>query len=219
MPLEFLYQYGSDGLPRKTKEDSIKTRSRLLEAALDVFSERSFSEVTLDAIAGRVCMTKGALYWHFKNKSDILSKLIEEVFLNSAKAFADKYGEPETLADLCSYYKKKLVFPDKKDRFMKVYALMLRRYEWPEDVRSDVFSNLRSLMKKEKAMINELLLKLLREKSIREDIVTEDVSVTITSVFYGLFTLKLNEIVTDDLSKSIDFIFDAFSKELNYKEN
>jgi len=206
-------------MPRKTKEDSIKTRSRLLEAALDVFSERSFSEVTLDAIAGRVCMTKGALYWHFKNKSDILSKLIEEVFLNSAKAFADKYGEPETLADLCSYYKKKLVFPDERDRFMKVYALMLRRYEWPEDVRSDVFSNLRSLMKKEKAMINELLLKLLREKSIREDIVTEDVSVTITSVFYGLFTLKLNEIVTDDLSKSIDFIFDAFIKELNYKEN
>lgn len=206
-------------LPRKTKEDSIKTRSRLLEAALDVFSERSFSEVTLDAIAGRVSMTKGALYWHFKSKSDILSKLIEEVFLNSAKAFADKYGEPETLADLCSYYKKKLVFPDKKDRFMKVYALMLRRYEWPEDVRSDVFSNLRSLMKKEKSMINELLLKLLREKSIREDIVTEDVSVAITSVFYGLFTLKLNEIVTDDLSKSIDFICDAFSKELNYKEN
>lgn len=204
-------------MTRKTKEDSIKTRSRLLEAALDVFSEKSFSDVTLSEIAGRVCMTKGALYWHFKNKSDILSKLIEEVCLDLERGFADKYGELGTLADLCSYYKKKLVSPDGNDRLMKVYALMLRRYEWPEDVRSDVFSILRNLMKKEKAMINDVLLKSLREKSIREDIVTEDVSAAITSIFYGLFTLKLNEIVTDDLSKSIDFICDAFSKELNYK--
>lgn len=219
MPLEFLYQYGCDGLPRKTKKDSKKTRSRLLEAALDIFSEKSFSDVTLDEIAGRVCLTKGALYWHFKNKSDILSKLIEEVFLDSERAFADEYGEPETLADLSSYYKKKLVNPDKKNKFMKVYALMLRRYEWPEDVRSDVFSNLRSLMQKEKTMINDLLLKSLREKIIREDIVAEDVSTAITSVFSGLFILTLNDVVTDDLSKCIDFICNAFIKELIHKKD
>ena len=205
-------------LPRKTKEDSMKTRNRLLEAALDVFSEKSFSEVTLDEIAGRISMTKGALYWHFKNKSDILSKLIEEVCLDLERAFADKYGKPETLADLFDYYKKKLLTPDGNDRYLKVYALILRRYEWPEDARSEVFSILRSLVKKEKTMINDLLLKSLREKSIREDIVAEDVSAAITSVFYGLFILTLNDIVTDDISKCIDFVCDAFKKELLYIE-
>lgn len=53
-------------MPRKTKEDSQLTRSRLLESALDVFSEKSFADVTLSEIAERVGMTKGALYWHFK---------------------------------------------------------------------------------------------------------------------------------------------------------
>ncbi|MGE4445078.1 MAG: TetR family transcriptional regulator, partial [Synergistaceae bacterium] len=54
-------------MPRKTKEDSIKTRDLLLEASLDVFSEKSFSDVTLSEIAERVGMTMGALYWQFKN--------------------------------------------------------------------------------------------------------------------------------------------------------
>ena len=206
-------------MPRKTEKDSMKTRSRLLEAALDVFSEKSFSEVTLDEIAGRISMTKGALYWHFKNKSDILSKMIEEVCLDLERAFAEKYGKPETFADLFEYYKKKLLTPDGNDKYLKVYALILRRYEWPEDARSEVFTILRSLMKKEKTMINELLLKSLREKSIRDDIVAEDVSSAITSVFYGLFMLTLDDIVTDDLSKCIDFICDAFRKELLYIED
>jgi AcrR family transcriptional regulator len=60
---------GCDVLPRKTKEDSQMTRNRLLDAALDVFSEKSFADVTLSEIAERVGMTKGALYWHFKNKN------------------------------------------------------------------------------------------------------------------------------------------------------
>jgi len=90
-------------LPRKTKEESIKTRSLLLEAALDVFSEKSFSEVTLSEIAERVGMTKGALYWHFKNKGDLLSKPIKEIFLDSEIEFAEKLVEPETLVDLRDY--------------------------------------------------------------------------------------------------------------------
>ena len=134
-------------MPRKTKEESIKTRSLLLEAALDVFSEKSFSEVTLSEIAERVGMTKGALYWHFKNKSDLLSKLIKEICLDSESEFTEKFGTPETLADLREYYRKKLVPPDRNDRFMKIHAIMLRRFEWPEDVRSNAFSLLKDIKK------------------------------------------------------------------------
>ena len=206
-------------MPRKTKEDSIKTRGLLLEAALDVFSEKSFSEVTLSEIAERVGMTKGALYWHFKNKSDLLSKLIGEICLDSEIEFAEKIGEPETLADLRDYYKKKLMPPDRNDRFMKIHAIMLRRFEWPEDVRSNVFTLLKNQIAKEKKMINDILLRAMKEGILRQDIEVEKASSAITSVFYGLFILVLNEIVTDDITKCTDFICNAFRKELLYKEN
>ena len=206
-------------MPRKTKEESIKTRSLLLEAALDVFSEKSFSEVTLSEIAERVGMTKGALYWHFKNKSDLLSKLIGEIFLDSEIEFAEKLVERETLADLRDYYNKKLMLPDKNDRFIKINAIMLRRFEWPEEVRSNLFTLLKDQIAREKKMINEILLRSRREGVIRQDIEVENASSAITSVFYGLYILVLNEIVTDDIIKSTDFIFNAFRKELICTKN
>ena len=206
-------------MPRKTKEDSIKTRTLLLEAALDVFSEKSFSEVTLSEIAERVGMTKGALYWHFKNKSDLLSKLIKEIFLDSEIEFAEKLVERETLADLRDYYNKKLMLPDKNDRFIKINAIMLRRFEWPEEVRSNLFTLLKDQIAREKKMINEILLRSRREGVIRQDIEVENASSAITSVFYGLYILVLNEIVTDDIIKSTDFIFNAFRKELICTKN
>ena len=206
-------------MPRKTKEESIKTRSLLLEAALDVFSEKSFSEVTLSEIAERVGMTKGALYWHFKNKSDLLSKLIKEIFLDSEIEFAEKLVERETLADLRDYYNKKLMLPDKNDRFIKINAIMLRRFEWPEEVRSNLFTLLKDQIAREKKMINEILLRSRREGVIRQDIEVENASSAITSVFYGLYILVLNEIVTDDIIKSTDFIFNAFRKELICTKN
>ena len=206
-------------MPRKTKEESIKTRSLLLEAALDFFSEKSFSEVTLSEIAERVGMTKGALYWHFKNKSDLLSKLIGEIFLDSEMEFAEKLVERETLADLRDYYNKKLMLPDKNDRFIKINAIMLRRFEWPEEVRSNLFTLLKDQIAREKKMINEILLRSRREGVIRQDIEVENASSAITSVFYGLYILVLNEIVTDDIIKSTDFIFNAFRKELICTKN
>lgn len=197
----------------------MKTRDRLLEAALDVFSEKSFSDVTLSEVAERVGLTKGALYWHFENKNDLFMKLIEEICLDSEREFAEKYGEPLTIIDLKNYYKKKLLLLDKDERFMKIYAIMLRRFEWPEEVRANIFLIMRGMIKKEKIMIENILFKSRQDGIIRQDIDVEDVAEAIASVFHGLFILVVNEIVTDDISKCTDFICNAFGKELLYNEN
>lgn len=206
-------------MPKKTRKESMKTRDRLLEAALDVFSEKSFSDVTLSEVAERVGLTKGALYWHFENKNDLFMKLIEEICLDSEREFAEKYGEPLTIIDLKNYYKKKLLLLDKDERFMKIYAIMLRRFEWPEEVRANIFLIMRGMIKKEKIMIENILFKSRQDGIIRQDIDVEDVAEAIASVFHGLFILVVNEIVTDDISKCTDFICNAFGKELLYNEN
>ena len=173
----------------------------------------------MSEIAERVGMTNGALYWHLKNKSDLLSKLIKEICLDSESEFTEKFGTPETLADLREYYRKKLVPPDRNDRFMKIHAIMLRRFEWPEDVRSNAFSLLKDQITREKRMINDILIRSQREGTVRQEIGSEEVSSAITSVFYGLFILVLIEIVDDDFSKCSDFICKAFRIELLCKEN
>lgn len=57
---------------RKTKEESEKTHQSLIDAAIDLFHEHGANSTTLHDIAARVGMTRGAVYWHFQNKDDII---------------------------------------------------------------------------------------------------------------------------------------------------
>ena len=56
------------------------TRDRILEAALNLFTERGYEKTSLREVAGRVGVTKAALYYHFASKEEILRTLVEPVF-------------------------------------------------------------------------------------------------------------------------------------------
>jgi AcrR family transcriptional regulator len=52
------------------------TRTRLVEAAIEVFAEKGYARTTVDDIAERAGSTRATFYLHFKAKSDVLSELI-----------------------------------------------------------------------------------------------------------------------------------------------
>ena len=66
---------------RKTKEDAELTRQRIINAAREVFLVRGVSKSTLEHIATQAEVTRGAVYWHFKNKTDIFHAIRDQVFL------------------------------------------------------------------------------------------------------------------------------------------
>jgi AcrR family transcriptional regulator len=49
-----------------------RTRAALVAAALDVVSEKGFAAASLDEIAARAGMTKGAIYSNFSSKAELL---------------------------------------------------------------------------------------------------------------------------------------------------
>lgn len=62
---------------KKTKAEAEKTRETLLDAAERVFCARGVSRTALAEVAEAACMTRGAIYWHFKNKKDVFHALHE----------------------------------------------------------------------------------------------------------------------------------------------
>ena len=66
---------------RKTKEDAKLTRQRIIDAAREVFLARGVSRSTLEHIATQAEVTRGAVYWHFKNKTEIFHAIRDRVFL------------------------------------------------------------------------------------------------------------------------------------------
>jgi TetR/AcrR family acrAB operon transcriptional repressor len=66
---------------RRTKEDSKITRQRIIAAARSVFARKGVSGTTLEQIAGKARVTRGAIYWHFSNKTELFFAMREQVAL------------------------------------------------------------------------------------------------------------------------------------------
>ncbi|MCR5084834.1 MAG: TetR family transcriptional regulator [Succinivibrionaceae bacterium] len=68
-------------MPRRSKEEAERTRERILEAAQRLFAEKGIEKTSLSGIADAAGVTRGAIYWHFKDKAELTSALFGEVML------------------------------------------------------------------------------------------------------------------------------------------
>ena len=66
---------------RKTKEDTEQTYALLLDAAETVFTRKGVAASTLNDIAVEAGMTRGAIYWHFKDKGELVRAMCERATL------------------------------------------------------------------------------------------------------------------------------------------
>lgn len=79
----------------RPKCESEKTRQKILDSAHAVFLEHGVSRSTFADIASAAGMTRGAIYWHFKNKIDLFEALIKDAFLPLEKALEDIFDTDE----------------------------------------------------------------------------------------------------------------------------
>ncbi len=62
-------------MARKTKQQALETRQHILDVAIRLFSQQGVSSTSLAQIAQAAGVTRGAIYWHFKDKSDLFSEI------------------------------------------------------------------------------------------------------------------------------------------------
>lgn len=68
-------------MARRTKADAQATRAGLLDAAEHLFQSRGVARTSLNDIALAAGTTRGAIYWHFKDKADLFVAMMERVTL------------------------------------------------------------------------------------------------------------------------------------------
>lgn len=73
---------------KKTKHEARQTRRQLLDAALEVFYREGVAHASLQQIAAEAGLTRGALYWHFRNKEDLFAALFEDWFADIESGLA-----------------------------------------------------------------------------------------------------------------------------------
>ncbi len=84
---------------RRTKADALATRNSLLDAAEHLFQARGVSRTSLNDIATEAGTTRGAIYWHFKDKADLFNAMMERVTMPLEGTLACTARTAETTAD------------------------------------------------------------------------------------------------------------------------
>lgn len=77
---------------KKTREDALATRDALLTAALQTFRERGVAHTRLSDVAARAGVTRGAIYWHFKDKAELFAAVCERGTLPVEALLAEASG-------------------------------------------------------------------------------------------------------------------------------
>lgn len=69
-------------MARATKEEAQKTKQRIIETAITLFHAQGVSATSLEQIAEAAHLTRGAIYWHFRNKTDVVTEIHDQLHLS-----------------------------------------------------------------------------------------------------------------------------------------
>lgn len=117
---------------RKTKEEARETRHAILDAAERIFQQHGVSRTSLAQIAGAAGLTRGAIYWHFKNKAALFDAMIERVFdpleEKLAEVLAQQAEDPlRMLRDLAVYFIERVAA---EPRYLRVLEISWHKCEY-----------------------------------------------------------------------------------------
>jgi TetR/AcrR family acrAB operon transcriptional repressor len=82
-------------MARRSKEDALATRNLLLDAAEHVFLAQGVAGTSLNDIAIAAGTTRGAIYWHFKDKADLFNAMMDRVTLPLEQAASLLHAAPD----------------------------------------------------------------------------------------------------------------------------
>ncbi len=122
---------------RRTKEDAEKTRAAILLAAEVLFLEKGVAHTTLEQIARHAGVTRGAVYWHFRNKADLFHAMVSQVRLPPEQLTerlrsCDREQPLRPLRDLCIEAIENLARAEQRRR---IFTILLHRCEFTDELR------------------------------------------------------------------------------------
>jgi len=123
-------------MARKTKQEAEETRENILKAALDIFFEKGYARSTFVDVANRIQLTKGAVYWHFKNKPDLFISLGKEMENKIEASLVTAMENAQTLEDLKQVLIEMILFIAKDPQLQKYYTIVYYRTEWTDELMS-----------------------------------------------------------------------------------
>jgi AcrR family transcriptional regulator len=146
---------GKDQPKRRKRADGELSRERILDAATEIAAERGYEGTSIALVSAKCGLPASSIYWHFKNKDDLIAAVIERSFAGWLKAWQvpDEGAARDRLVALAMQIAKALL--DSPD-FIRL-GLMLALERRPVEPRA------RAMFLQARAQTHDALAKTMRE--------------------------------------------------------
>jgi len=141
-------------MPKVIPEYKEDAKRRIIEAAMDVIAERGCDLMTVDDVAKKIGVTKGAVYWYFKTREELIEAAMKKIQTDMQKiSFESYYNRP--LEDVLVQMFDRFSLTDDRQRaiFFEMFAQATRNSDMRHATREyyeGLVATLEDLIKKEK---------------------------------------------------------------------
>jgi AcrR family transcriptional regulator len=117
-------------MPKVVPEYKEDAKRRIVEAAMDVIAERGCDRMTFDDVAKKLGVTKGAVYWYFANKEELVAAVLRKFQTDLQKVTFESYYN-QSLEDTLTLIFDRFSLTDDRQRaiFFEMFALAARNSE------------------------------------------------------------------------------------------
>lgn len=167
-------------MARRTKAEAEATRQSILDSAEQVFMEYGVGRTSLEQIARHSGVTRGAIYWHFRNKSDILDAMLERVRSPLTDMIDNGTGQDiENLKNVCIYALKKLTGDE---HHFRVYSILFHRTESDQALQKHV-----ELAREATAQLTEIFARPENARKLRSGISPDQAARQVHTQMLGIY--------------------------------
>src|SRR6202011_4982733 len=119
---------------RRKRADGELSRERILDAATEISAERGYEGTSIGAVSAKCGLPASSIYWHFKDKDDLIAAVIERSFATwlASWQFPDEGDAPDRMKGMAMQIAKALL--DSPD-FIRL-GLMLALERRPVEARA-----------------------------------------------------------------------------------
>ncbi|MDD1728373.1 MAG: TetR/AcrR family transcriptional regulator [Methanospirillum sp.] len=114
-------------MPKVVPEYKEEAKRRIIEAAIDVIAERGCDQLTFDQVAKKIGVTKGAVYWYFKTKEELITAVLKRFRTDFERTtFESFYNRP--IDEMLLQIFDRFTLTDNRQRaiFFEMFALAVR---------------------------------------------------------------------------------------------
>ena len=119
---------------RRTKEEALVTRDRILDAAELLFEKQGVSRTSLHDIAEAAGVTRGAVYWHFQDKADLFNAMMLRVLLPLEETLWHIDPAPDPMTGLRHCFMAALHKTVNDPQVRRVFSIATHKVEYVDEL-------------------------------------------------------------------------------------